>query len=219
MPKLIIGLGTGRCGTRSLAKLLDSHDEISAGHEQKYMLWDPDAKVADKFLRKLLNNGSKLSADVGFYWINYVDHISDNYPGTKFICLKREKEKVIESFMRGDVNPMHSNLILELMSDKITRLRDTVTQEELYEMDENTREWVETYWDEPMLDNCILKEFFPNYDGGGRRDYLSRYYDDYYEKAKAYAKKYMQNFVLMDMDFALNSQKGINTIFNFIGAH
>jgi len=41
-PPLIIGLGTGRCGTHSLVDVLNAQDGAAVVHEDKPILhWDP----------------------------------------------------------------------------------------------------------------------------------------------------------------------------------
>ena len=213
MRKRIIGMGPGRCGTRSLAKLIDSHPLLSCSHEKQYQLWDVDTQRADRFLSKM----SDMSGDVGFYWINYVDHIRAKHPNTKFICLLRDKKDVIASYMRNQVSPIYSNFLMNIASQegKVQRLCDRVTQEELDAMDYYTREWVETYWDEPMINERMMEEFFPKYGIKDKEDYLSQYYDDYYKKAYLYAKD--PGYIIFDMNYVLNTTAGKEQLFNFIG--
>lgn len=58
----------------------------------KFMEWE-------KRIKKL-SEESNFCGDVGLYFIQYVLIILKKYPNTKFICLKREKNLVLRSFMK-----------------------------------------------------------------------------------------------------------------------
>lgn len=98
MPKLIIGLGTGRCGTWSLTKFLQNQDDFSATHEAFFLPWYRDCAKAYSSIIQIYQNEAEYLCDVGFYWINYVDEIVALVPDAKLICLKRDKTKTVESF-------------------------------------------------------------------------------------------------------------------------
>lgn len=98
--QLIIGLGTGRCGTVSLYRLLDSQKNSDINHESKPLLtWKFSKKAIDSKLKQILKRNRKYVGDVAFYYLPYVEYILNKYSGTKFICLKRPKEEVIGSFV------------------------------------------------------------------------------------------------------------------------
>lgn len=87
---LVIGLGSGRCGTRSLARIL------GLSHEGYPLPWKNDEHLFKISLAKLLQT----DGDVGLYWLNYVVDILAEFPDTKFICLKRDKQETIRSWIR-----------------------------------------------------------------------------------------------------------------------
>lgn len=218
MGRLVIGLGTGRCGTRSLAKMFNSHPDIDAWHEQKCLLWNFDEKIAKRVIDRMLNGDGRKKCDVGYYWLNYTDFLINEYDA-KMVCLKRKKQEVVESFMATRYNPMWGNLIMDIISKIEDPLRycDYVTQEQLDAMDPATREFVEYYWEEPFINDNQMKKHFPEYDITDRHDYLSKYWDEYYSESERYRDKYLNNFLLMDIDKALNTETGRKEIFNFIG--
>jgi hypothetical protein len=94
---IIIGLGTGRCGTNTLARIL-SDNGVLATHEAFTFEWE--------FNHVKFNSAAKCFereecvSDVGFYWVNYADSFIKLFPKSKFVCLKRDKDKVIASFDR-----------------------------------------------------------------------------------------------------------------------
>lgn len=97
--KLVIGLGSGRCGTVSLRELL-IHQGFNAVHELKLMPWDPNYPLCDEVIAEVLKRNGGLVSDIGYYYLNYTEYIISKQPGVKFVCLKRNKEEVIRSFLK-----------------------------------------------------------------------------------------------------------------------
>ena len=96
--QLIIGLGTGRCGTVSLSKLL-KRQNINTTHETKILPWEFDKKMIDNLLNSITNRVNNMVSDVAFYYLPYVPYIIEKYPNTKFVCFKRDKKQTIESYV------------------------------------------------------------------------------------------------------------------------
>ena len=216
MKKFVIGCGTGRCGTRSFTKFLNENG-ITASHERWNLVWEPDFDVCAKSLDIMSEDGK---SDVGFYWLNYVEFVVDCYPETKFVCLKRNREDVIKSFMKTIVDPIYCSLFWSRKpSEQKYILSEHVTQKELDEMDYFTREWVETHWDEPLpLFGGEMQNHFPNYDLTDKRACLKQFWNEYYETALNFEIKYPDNFRIFDMLFTLNTAEGQREVLNFIGS-
>ena len=105
MRRLIIGLGSGRCGTLSLATLLSLQENTSVTHENCPVPWEFDEHAWEWITTKKLLSGNKpynteAIGDVGYYWINHIDRLLDLKSNTKFICLKRDRQEVIESMWK-----------------------------------------------------------------------------------------------------------------------
>jgi len=99
MNKVIIGLGTGRCGTTSLYVLLNKQG-IKMYHEMDRIKWEGDTqKVLDNIFR-LVTDETTITGDVGFYYLNYVEDIIKTFPNAIFICLKRNREDTINSWYK-----------------------------------------------------------------------------------------------------------------------
>lgn len=115
-PQLVIGLGTGRCGTLSLARLLGLQEHCDVGHERYPTLsWYEDPNPC-RHLEQSIESLSDVYGDVGMYYLPYVNEIRGRFPGTRFICMKRDREATINSFCRvvpsgvnwfGDVGKHH----------------------------------------------------------------------------------------------------------------
>ena len=96
--KIIIGLGSGRCGTKSLQHLFDSQPNSNFTHEALPMPWNRDPPGAQpEMFRRLFLRQEDYIGDVGYYWINYVEDMLSVEPDAKFICLERDRQEVIES--------------------------------------------------------------------------------------------------------------------------
>lgn len=100
LPSLIIGLGTGRCGTVSLATLLDAQPNVSVTHESTPLLpWTISLRDLDDKLESLMHRNVRMAGDIAYYYLPYVEHIILRSPDVKFVCLRRAKEEVVRSYM------------------------------------------------------------------------------------------------------------------------
>lgn len=100
MTQYIFGLGTGRCGTASLANLLNSQKDSHVWHENTGLHWWPVVANYEITKERLLERGKefKYVGNVAYYWIQYIQHVVTDFHNPKFIYLWRDKEEVIESF-------------------------------------------------------------------------------------------------------------------------
>ena len=96
----ILGLGTGRCGTASLARLL-AQQGLDCVHEREPTLsWEnePDAS------RHISQPGS---CDVALQYLPHVECLMGQFDDLRCVCLKRDREKTIASFAR--IRPLCSH--------------------------------------------------------------------------------------------------------------
>jgi hypothetical protein len=98
---LVIGLGTGRCGTVSLSLILDLQKNAVFSHESKAFLpWKFSETAILKKIKALLSKKGNFVGDVAFFYLPYVEYILANNPRAKFICLKRDKKETVESYSK-----------------------------------------------------------------------------------------------------------------------
>lgn len=103
MSKIIIGLGSGRCGTVTLSTLLSNIRGVNVKHELKHILpWDGYVDIVIDKISQISNLEGDIVGDVGFYYLNYVMVILKCHPAhdIKFVCLRRSKAKTVESFYK-----------------------------------------------------------------------------------------------------------------------
>jgi len=103
----VIGIGTGRSGTTSLAALLDGCDGAHVTHEAAPCLpWDVGPKHIGRALGFLeARTEAAVVGDVGYYWLPYVMTVWRQLaPQVRFIALLREPEAWHKSFA-GRIDP------------------------------------------------------------------------------------------------------------------
>ncbi len=102
MTRLILGLGTGRCGTETLARILSTQSDVEASHEYFGPVpWDGDGQQWMVALRERQDHSPRsVLAEVAFYWLPYTHEILNSDPQAMAIVLKRPREEVIASYLK-----------------------------------------------------------------------------------------------------------------------
>jgi len=103
---MVIIIGTGRCGTKSLAQILNRQEGVVCTHELKPVLpWHFGQIAIDNRIEELeMSDG--IVGDAGFYYLNYVEYLFKE-TDVKFVCLKRDREGTVNSFLRKVGNRNH----------------------------------------------------------------------------------------------------------------
>jgi len=98
---LIIGLGTGRCGSVSLSKILSSQDDSYFTHEFGVIpkRWHRTTPFEKEF-EKHIQSGKSFIGDVASYNLQLTKHYLESGIDLKAIILKRERVEVVQSFMK-----------------------------------------------------------------------------------------------------------------------
>lgn len=103
---LLIGLGTGRCGTVSLARMLNQHPMFDITHEARPLLpWVPDEALFTTSIQCILSRPGSVVGDVSFFWLPYVSMLSAHVAKLKnvrlrFVAAERPIPEVVASFQR-----------------------------------------------------------------------------------------------------------------------
>jgi hypothetical protein len=101
---IIIGTGTGRCGTKSLATLLNKQPSSRVTHERyKYNVpFPPDSYYSNQLIKDCAfhkRTGYYLIGDVALQWIWYANDLM-KVNGLKMVYLRRHPLEVHDSFVR-----------------------------------------------------------------------------------------------------------------------
>ncbi len=159
--QIVIGLGTGRCGTMSLAYLLDWQENSEVYHEKgSYIMpWKGGEKTIDKFLHwaNELVKQKQLVGDVAFYYLNYVEYLLSLNPNIKFVCLQRDRASTVASYMKRtkDMNHWmrHEGTLWQKSSwDNCYPKYEVLNKEKA----------IERYWDDYYLIANELQTTYPN---------------------------------------------------------
>lgn len=97
---LIIGLGTGRCGSVSLSKILSSQEDSYFTHEFGVVPreWERTTEFQKEFERHI-QSGKSFFGDIASYNLELTKHYLKSGIDLKAIILKRDRAEVIRSFI------------------------------------------------------------------------------------------------------------------------
>jgi len=97
---ILIGCGTGRCGTVSLSRLVNSGEGAVCTHERRPLLpWVLDEDLLLERIRYFEGSDSTLVGDVAYFHLPYLERLLEALPEARVICLERDRKEVIESFL------------------------------------------------------------------------------------------------------------------------
>lgn len=195
--KFVFGLGTGCCGTSTLAYILNEQTGALVGHELFPILpWSTENYAKRFFIDnkwEQLNHESHLYSlvgDVGSYYLPYARFLMFNLDKLssevdfKFIVLKRDKKEVVDAFL-----------------EKFKRQNNNPFQ----------------YKNGEVIKSDIWDQSFPKYDDKhSLKQCIEWYYDDYYLEVDHLLETYPNNFKIYDTE-DLNNELKILEILEFVG--
>lgn len=178
LPKLAMILGSGRCGSYSAHALLKKQRGVLSTHEHYHMPWNVDPGSCYKALLRMVYLqtsqrgmldfqepvGYYLRVDAAFYWLNYAQFVFSMIPGARMLCLYREKDEVVESFVRHMPEQNHW----------------TAADSKHYDPEK---------WGSASS----FSDQFPSYDLP-KEEAIAKYWEEYYTTAEAVESVYGQNF-------------------------
>ena len=97
----VIGFGTGRCGTKSLARILDSCVGCYFTHEKYLIKWgEINQGVINDTVKDFKDHLSSeiIRGIVSLTYINLIPELMKIFPGVKLIHIYRNKTDVVRSF-------------------------------------------------------------------------------------------------------------------------
>lgn len=167
--RFILGIGSGRCGTLSLAHVLAAQPQTQATHEDPPLLpWIPDPNrpvIEQRFVRwRRKFKNAAVVADVASFYLPYVEQAIAHEPDLRVVCLKRPREEVVESFCKwlDGTHPLNINHWAERPS---------------------------VGWHH----DPIWTRIFPQYEIEDREQGIRRYWDEYYARVDELAARFSEN--------------------------
>lgn len=187
LPKIVLGMGTGRCGSWTLANILMKQKGTVCTHEGLGLAWEPDyLAFYETILNFLVNFKADIIANVGWYWINYVGRLMNTLEDPKCICLKRPKDEVVHSFQK--------------YMPKINHWTDPAS----------------IHWKPRKYSIDMDRHMWPKYDAP-RAEAIAIYWEEYYATAEFWQQRLPDNFLIIDMQEALNTEDGQHRMLSHIG--
>lgn len=194
MKRLVLGIGSGRCGTKSLASLLDSqpdarvtHELWDAGRGARWagpLPWQEDLGALHRALTEIQRYPGAYVGDVASFWLPYVDRLlSDKSLDVRIVALRRNKKEVVESFLEKTADTNH---------------------------------WMKHTGQEFKL-NTLWDASFPKYDVPSKREAIERYWEEYYSRVDHLVAAYPRRVRLWEMHLGLNIESGRAAICDFVG--
>lgn len=231
---IIIGLGPGRAGTASLAQLLNQQVGALVTHEcnpaclavegtpapivtmirefQAILGGAPSSALTVDLSRPAIQryfDGTKRRinaiGDVAFYHLNYVELINELAPDTCFLCMDREPEEVVRSFLQKTAIGRTRR---DVLADRIASL---ISGRPYHTARNHWSEHDGSIWrKDPVWD-----KLFPKFDTDNRETAIRLYVDWYYQRAWRLADK-MSSFHMVPIDM-LNRAEGQRSILKIAG--
>jgi len=189
---IVLGIGTGRCGLRSLAKLLNQQPETQCSYEEPpFLPWkqsDIDRIVRERFARFRQNGRGRVLCDVASFYLPNLEAAIAAEPDIRILCLKRSREDVVVSFCEW----LDASFPLP------------------------TNHWA----DHPAPGwhhDPLRTPTYPQFDTQNREDGVRRYWDDYYRRVEELRKHHPEQIRVFDTYEALNTPTGLQELLAFAG--
>ena len=191
--RIILGIGSGRCGTASLANVLNRQSAFSVTHEEWPLLaWrpagDPAEIIAARFERmRRQRTGVAVVGDVASFYLPYLPAALEQESDLRVVCLKRPREEVVASF--------------EKWLDRVFPVRmDFWTDAPGPEQHHDPR-WT------PMM---------PQYDEPTRAAGVRRYWDEYYGEVERLQDAWPEQVRVFPTE-GLNDRETLRELLEFVG--
>jgi hypothetical protein len=187
--RLVLGLGTGRCGSTTLSRLFEAQKNGCFSHEcPPRLAWNHDAETIDFHLRRfrLLLELFPMVGDVSHWWLPYFRLIRQHFPEVRAVVLRRDKEETVDSFLRIKGGGQQGSI----------------------------NHWVEhdgKFWRKNLWDDC-----YPKYRADTMKEAIARYWDEYYLLAGQMEAEFPDQIRIYDIA-ALSDARGQQEILEFCG--
>jgi hypothetical protein len=195
--RIVIGIGSGRSGSTSLAAMLTTITGSCSTHENPPLIsWTPEPEEVAFHLRRFRRLAAyhPLVADVSHWWLNVMDRVFAEFPEARVIGTFRGVEACAGSFMhikgsgRGSYNHWvpYANGI-----------------------------WAAARWD-PAYPTYPVPELAALNPDGAKLELISRYVREYNDSMHALAQRLPGRVMLVRTE-SLDDDAVQNAIFDFVG--
>jgi hypothetical protein len=180
---------------------------IVEGGDPRMLSVDFTRPVAERRYRDLLQMSKvRVIGDIAHYYLRYVEDIHRADPQVRFVCLVRDREATIRSWIgKMAIRRWPSRWVADRISSLIMRAPFHRARNHWIEHDGSR--WMP----DPVWDKC-----FPKYPANGLREALEQYYDEYYRRAAVLAERLPERFMVVRTE-SLGADAGQGAILDFLG--
>jgi hypothetical protein len=181
--------------------------QILQGGDKSRLTVDYSRPASVETYRQLQSMSAvNLIGDIAFYYLNYVDDLLLADPDCVFVCIRREREETVQSWLQKSSIKRWPSL---WWGD---RIRAWLTRTPFYTAYNYWQEHDGSYWKkDPVWDSA-----FPKFQAASRVQAIGMYWDTYYAQAETLQQRYPQHFRIFDIS-ALSHPQGQREILAFIG--
>ncbi len=189
--QIVLGMGAGQCGLEQLAQILGRQQSAHVSlHQPPLLPWEHHPGrpgIEGRIARWKSMFREGLIGDVAPFYLPYVEAAIESEPGLRIICLRRPQDEFVAAFI------------------------DFLQQNYPLPINHWTTDLTSGWHHDPLW-----TQTFPQYETSSRTEGLSRYWQEYYEKAEQFADEYPNNVLLIDFD-QLISEQGVRRLLDFVG--
>jgi len=167
---IVLGVGTGRCGTQSLSRFLNQQPNATATHERHIPIWgDAGVEEANFAIRELGQRRGAIAADVCFAYLPHLRRLLEADERVRVVAIRRDHDATIGSFKRKVAPRNH------------------------WVRHNGTRWRLDPYWD-PRFPK------YEDVDEGDLAAAVSRYWYDYYDQVEQLLLEYPERVLLVETE-------------------
>lgn len=144
--------------------------------------------------------------DIAYYYLNYVDDILAVNRNVRFVCIKRDRQETIESWLvKAAIQRWPSLWLADVLKSLITRTPFYRTRN-FWQQHDGSR-----YAPDPVWDST-----FPKFEAASMPEAIGRYWDSYYRQAAETEQRHPDHFRIFPIE-TMSSPGGQREILSFIG--
>jgi hypothetical protein len=148
----------------------------------------------------------KLIGDIAYYYLNYIDDLFEIAPQCVAVCMKRDRESTVASWLKKSAIKRWPSLWLA------DRLKSWLTRTPFYREYNYWQDHDGSHWkQDPVWDSC-----FPKFEASSKKEAIGLYWDYYYLEADRLQQKYPDRFRIFDVG-ELSVPEGQKRILSLLG--
>ncbi|GAB5450526.1 MAG: hypothetical protein Hals2KO_08540 [Halioglobus sp.] len=160
----------------------------------------------DSYTRLQQMQSVNLIGDIAFYYLSYVEEILRLFPQCKFVCIQRDREETVQSWLKKSAIQRWPSLWLG------DRIRALLTRTPFHTAHNYWQSHDGSVWKpDPVWDSA-----FPKFDAPTRVEAIGQYWDFYYREAERLQSEFAGSFRIFDVQ-DLSNADGQREILAFIG--